>query len=130
KSMRSIGRYLQIRLFIGVTLILAFGSLILAGAMRFLDVREFDAALETKARTLATLIFRHRQAVEIDFADEYLPEFESESDTEYYQVQLFDGTRAENLNVPGSVELPVFLESVDEAVFHNITLPDGRNGRL
>lgn len=128
--MKSIGSYLKSRLFIGVTLVMAFGSLTLAIAMRSLDLREFDAALETKARTLSTLIFQHEKAIEIDFADEYLPEFERAENPEYFQVSLIDGVIVERSDRLGTNTLPVITDQDEPAVFRNLILPDGRRGRV
>ena len=89
--MRSIGHYLESRLYVGFTAVLVLGSLALAGAMRFLDVREFDAALKTQAEILSQFIFEHPGAIEVDFADEYLPEFERADAPGYFQVRFADG---------------------------------------
>ncbi len=128
--MRSIGNYLQSRLFIGLTIIVAFGSIILAIAMRALDLREFDAALETKARTLSTLIFQHPGAIEVDFADEFLPEFEQDKDKEYFLVRLFDGTVIEGSKDLDVSLLPLIADRLEKPGFQNLTLPDGRRGRF
>ena len=127
--MRSIGFYLQKRLFWGFTLVLAAGSVALAVAMRFLDVREFDAALKTKAETLSQLIFRHPQAIEVDFADEYLPEFEREENPDHFQVRFVDGTPIERSGRLGGFDLPFFPDRIGETVFRDVKLPDGRRGR-
>jgi hypothetical protein len=126
---RSIGFYLQKRLFWGSTLVLAAGSVALAMAMRFLDVREFDAALKTKAETLSQLIFRHPQDIEVDFADEYLPEFEREENPDYFQVRFVDGTPIERSGRLGGFDLPFFPDRLGEPVFRAVKLPDGRRGR-
>lgn len=128
--MRSIGHFIQSRLFVGMALTMMLGAILLAAAMRFLDIREFDAALTTKARTLSTLIFQHPNAIEVDFADEFLPEFERENDTEYYQVRLMDGAVVQRSDKLGDADLPILLDHPGEKVLHNLTLPDGRRGRM
>lgn len=125
----SIGAYLQKRLYGGFTLVLVFGLGTLAVVMHGLDVREFDAALLTKAQTLSQMIYRHPQGVEIDFADEYLPEFERSERPDYFQVRFSDGTVVKRSASLGTNDLPFAPDRPEAAVFRDLLLPDGSRGR-
>ncbi|MDD2520385.1 MAG: hypothetical protein PHR34_05485, partial [Kiritimatiellae bacterium] len=103
--MKSIRHYLHTRMVLGSFAILFAGSVILALMMRHLDIQEYDHALETKARTLATLVLREGRAIEVDFAGEYMPEFESVQDTEYFQFRLVDGMVIERSDMLGESDL-------------------------
>ena len=59
----------------GTSVMLAAASVILAAASHSWLIREFDRALETKARALATLVSREGRKIEVDFDADYMPEF-------------------------------------------------------
>jgi len=98
--------------------------------IRGLDIQEFDHALETKVRMLATLALREEHALEINFADEFMPEFEVSDNPEYFQFRLVDGTVIERSDLLGEGELPLLLDGTGGPEFMNFRLPDGRRGRL
>ena len=128
--MKSIRHYIRSRVFWGSSAVLSAGSLFLALAIRHLDVLEFDAAMETKARTLATLVLQDDRAIEVDFAGEFIPEFETEKDAEYFQFRLVDGSVIERSDMLGNRDLPFFPDATGSPVFRNLRLPDGRRGRF
>ena len=128
--MKSIRSYLRLRVIGGAFAILLAGSIVLALAIRHLDVQEFDATLETKARTFATLVLHDDRAIEVDFAGEFIPAFETEKDTQYFQFRLLDGTTIERSDMLGSRDLPFFPKATASPVFRNLRLPDGRRGRF
>ena len=128
--MRSIRRRLTLSLLVGSgLLVLALGliaSTVVARRLR----HEFDQSLLAKARALVTLTLQHRGEVEIDFADEFMPEFEAPSQPEYFELWLADGTLIERSRSLGSRDLPRFAELSNPAVYRDLRLPDGRPGRL
>lgn len=128
--MKSIRQYLRNRIIWGAAAILATGSILLALAIRHLDVLEFDATLEAKARTLATLVLREHRTIEVDFAGEFMPEFETAGNTEYFQFRLLDGSVIERSDMLGERDLPFLPHAVGAPVFDNLRLPDGRHGRF
>ncbi len=98
--------------------------------------RSFDEALTARASVLATLTKLWPEGVELDFADEFMPEFTNQDDPAFFQLQtqegrlielsesfLFDGVpEGATLDVAGPVSAePRLLDTV---------LPDGRRGRL
>ncbi|MDD8050218.1 MAG: ATP-binding protein [Verrucomicrobiota bacterium] len=128
--MKSIRQYLRNRIISGSAAILATGSVLIALAIRQLDILEFDATLEAKARMLATLVLREDRKIEVDFAGEFMPEFETGGDTEYFQLRLLDGSVIERSDMLGERNLPFLPHAVRTPVFRNLRLPDGRPGRF
>ena len=128
--MKSIRQYLRNRIIWGTAAILTTGGVLLALAIRHLDILEFDATLEAKARTLATLVLREHRTIEVDFAGEFMPEFETAGNTEYFQFRLLDGSVIERSDMLGDRDLPFLPHAVGVPVFDNLRLPDGRPGRF
>lgn len=128
--MRSMRRELVLRITVGTALMLLAASVFLGAVIRRLDMHEFDSGLEATARTLATLVLHDSGRLEVEFAGEYMPEFETEEEPEYFQFRLPDGTVIERSDRLGDQDLP-FLSSASELPrFLNLELPDGRQGRL
>lgn len=129
-ALQSIRRRLIVSLLAGsglLVLILGLGaSAVIARRLR----QEFDHSLLAKARALATLTKQLHEEVEIDFADELMPEFEAPSQPEYFQLWLADGTLLERSRSLGSRDLPRFEDLSGSARFRDLRLPDGRPGRL
>ncbi len=94
--------------------------------------REFDRALLAKARALVTLTKQDGRRVELDFADEFMPEFEARRRPEYFQVDLDDGRTLERSRslVRAGARLPRRDPPGAEPRFSDLVLPDGRAGRL
>ena len=128
--MKSIRRYLRSRILCGASAILIAGSVLLGLAIRHLDTREFDAALETKARMLATLVLRDNRTIEVNFAGEYMPEFERRRNPEYFQLRMPSGQVIERSGMLEGHDLPFLPVTTGKAVFMNLRLPDGRRGRF
>ena len=128
--MRSIRRELTTRLLGGALVMLLLAGVFLSMNLHSRIVLEFDRSLEAKARTLATLAVREGRGLEVDFAGEYMPEFEREHDAEYFQFWLQDGSLIERSDSLGEQDLPFSPSRVDTPFFRNTRLPDGRRGRL
>jgi len=127
---KSIRKYLYSRILWGSSVILVIGSVLLALAIRHLDIKEYDADLESKARTLATLVLREGREIEVNFAGEFMPEFETAENPEYFQVRLQDGSLIERSDMLGERDLPFFPDASGMPVFQDLQLPDGRRGRF
>jgi len=130
--MKSIQLYLRSRILWGSALILSIGSLVVALAIRNLDMNEFDEALLEKAQALATLVLREDHSVEISFAGEYMPEFERTENSEYFEFRLPDGTEIGRSASLGKHHMPFQAPdfNLDVPVFTNYIFPDGRKGRM
>ena len=105
---------------------------------------EYDVSLLAKARALVTLTEQDLEGVELDFADEFMPEFNAPESPEYFQLWLQDDTLErsnslgygeddtplENFEALAYHDLPRFSTSSGEPRFRDLMLPDGRSGRL
>ncbi|GAC16876.1 sensor histidine kinase [Aliiglaciecola lipolytica] len=93
---------------------------------------EFDRAMRTKANLLSTLVEEDFETIEFDFAGEFMPEFEGETDPEYYQLwrdnKIFE--RSDTLDLFAMKSLPLVELKVGKELINDITLPDGRSGRI
>ena len=128
--MISIRRRLIVSLLVGSgLLVLAVGlgaSTLMARRLR----QEFDQSLLAKARALVTLAKQERGEVEIDFADELMPEFEAPRRPEYFQLWLADGTVLERSRSLGRRDLPRSETLARSTIYCDLRLPDGRPGRM
>ena len=134
--MRSIRARLTAYLLGGIGLLVIAAGIVLAVNMaRWLE-REFDRALEAKARALVTLTKQEQGEVELDFADEFMPEFESRPDPYYFELWLDGETLLERSNSfdidakRSNSELPKEPGLSPATRFSDTVLPDGRPGRL
>lgn len=93
---------------------------------------EFDRAMVNKAGLLETLISEEPKEIEFNFADEFMPEFSGKNDPEYFQLwrdnKIFE--RSKTLNLFEKNELPQLDVALHKSSIINITLPDGRSGRM
>lgn len=93
---------------------------------------EFDRAMINKVGLLETLVEEEEDKVEFDFAGEFMPEFEGRDNPEYYQLWYEDVIfeRSDTLELFDVQDLPRFKVELYENRLVDITLPDGRKGRL
>lgn len=128
--MRSIRRHLVVSLLVGSgLLVLAVGLAASAAVARRLR-HEFDDSLLTKARALITLTEQRRGEVEINFADEFMPEFEAPRQPEYFQLWLAGGTVIERSHSLDDGDLPRSGDLTATPRYQDLRLPDGRPGRM
>jgi len=94
--------------------------------------QEFNQAMKAKVGMLQSLVNEDVEGVEFEFAGEYLPEFEGTSSPEYFQLWYKDSTfeKSDTLALYTINELPYSSIGLDEYSFQDITLPDGRTGRV
>ncbi len=128
--MNSIRRRLIGPLLLGSSLLILAAGLLLSSWISRRLLAELDHALLAKARALATLTGQEAGEVEIDFADEHMPEFSAPVEPEYFELWLADGTVLERSESLGSRDLPRFPRLAKEPRFRDVRLPDGRPGRL
>jgi signal transduction histidine kinase len=93
---------------------------------------QFDRAMVNKAGLLETLVSEAPEKIDFDFADEFMPEFSGVNDPEYFQLwrdnKVFE--RSETLKLFEDNELPRLAVALHKSSITNITLPDGRSGRM
>lgn len=91
---------------------------------------EYDLALLAKARALVTLTEQDEEGVELDFADEFMPEFEAAEVPDYFQLWFVDGSVLERSTSLAERDLAQISTRSTQAQFRDLSLPDGRHGRL
>ena len=126
----SIKRQTIVAVIAGSVLVLFAGSVFLDVMIGFELQKMFDAALLDKARALETLTEQDRTGVEFEFADEVMGEFEDENNPQFFQLWLNDNIVKERSHSLGSGNLPRLQTPLNQHSFADITLPDGRPGRL
>ncbi len=128
--MTSIRRELVVGLLIGLWLLVAAGSGVLYLSLRAVMIRQFDEALLTRARALASLVQQSAGGgFEFNFADESLPGFSRGSRPDYFEIRRPDGTVLERSRSLAGKELMPTTEDHPGPGFRNLVLPDGRAGR-
>lgn len=126
---RSIENHLRFLIIISVGLILLIANVILDYTVVHWLGAEYDRALHAKAKALVTLTKQEGNEVELDFADEFMPEFESPTNSEYFQLWLQDGTLLERSHSLDDLDLPYSKQYALDHRFNDMDLPDGRKGR-
>lgn len=96
--------------------------------------KEFDQNLSAKASVLMSLVEVDDGTVVFDFSGEFMPEFSAAEEPEYFQLWLNSQRALEKSNslkaLPTTADLPVTDFRSTREAFRNITLPDGRRGRM
>jgi two-component system sensor histidine kinase QseC len=92
--------------------------------------RDFDAALESKAAALATLVELDRGRLVMEFAEQPPAEFSRGERPAYYEA--WDSTGQVLIRSPrlGVSDFIRANPSVNDPDFHDVVLPDGRPGRM
>ncbi len=99
------------------------------GIARYLEAR-VDAALQTKASVMATLVHMDGEQLEFEFDDLLMPEYSRASMPEYFELRRADRSifeRSLSLARDG-VTKPMLDPGLDRIAW-DIELPDGRHGR-
>lgn len=128
--MRSLSKTITFSTILWVALILAIGQIVVDRVVENLLLSQFDIALESKARALVTLTKYDGTEVELDFADEFMSEFEALENPEYFELFLGNGNLLERSHSFDGYPASRFRDQIDEVLFSDLELPDGRAGRL
>lgn len=118
--------------------IIAAMIVVLAAAAIFLYVRVsaqvetvFDRALYDKAQAMISLTELDNEGVEFDFAEEdVMPEFRGGEDPQYYQLWVVGNQPMIKSPLLADSDLPRHGATLEQHRFADLTLPDGRRGRL
>jgi len=128
--MRTLRARLLIGTALGTGLVLSASALALYMVVRAALRAEFDEALGSKARSLAALVEQDRDAVELEFDDDSLPEFKPSQRAEYYQFWTSDGHVLARSSSLGRRDLERLGGQPGEPAYQTTVLPDGRPGRF
>lgn len=128
---KKLSRYISISISILLVSILLITDMAVDS---WIDV-EFDRAMTNKANLLTTLISEDSDEVhgiEFDFADEFMPEFSGNNDPEYFQLWLENKVfeRSKTLELFDVNDLAKTTVKLNQSTIIDITLPDGRSGRM
>jgi two-component system sensor histidine kinase QseC len=96
---------------------------------RNLLLHQFDEGLVEKAKTLATLATEEGGRLELNFADEYMPEYSRAEQPYCFQVWHADGRPLERSYSLGGADLPLLRGTLDQPARFEAELPDGRTLR-
>jgi two-component system heavy metal sensor histidine kinase CusS len=123
----------RVRLLIGTGLAMAvvlIGSfVVLSGLVRGAIRSGLDRSLETRVRSFAALLEVEGDAIDVEFAEVTLPEFEPSPRAQFFQVWRTDGPAVARSRSMGGADLPKLIGPEGEPVLRDLTLPDGRPGR-
>lgn len=128
--MKSIRLFLTWRLLVGTAALFVLGNAALYLTLRSRIVGQFDDALAAKARAFASMLVPGKDGIELEFKDEYLPEYGRRDRPEYFQVWIAGGgvvERSESMN--GDQNLPRHTGTLGSPLHWDMELPDGRPGR-
>lgn len=90
--------------------------------------REFDDSLATKVRSLAALVERDEDGVQVELPPNSFPEFNPSARAEYFQLWSGDDVVASSASLSGT-SLEKITGDFDVISYSVVTLPDGRRGR-
>lgn len=127
--MNTIRQRLTCRLFAGWTLVLIVGGSLAYGAMHAALTHQFDEILRAKAVNLSTIAEQRDGRIEMDPAEQFLREFDTNAGAGFFQIWNADGrvlVRSKSLR---NGNLPKRFGNLQTPVMWNMPLPDGRAGR-
>ncbi|MCP4765680.1 MAG: hypothetical protein GY875_05355 [Gammaproteobacteria bacterium] len=127
--MHSISKTITISTILSVGLILAAGQIVVDRIVSNWILQQFDDALEARARALVTLTKYDGIEVELDFADEFMPEFEAPENPDYFELYLGDGSLLEKSHSFDGHPEPLFSDQSIAVLIGDVILSDGRSGR-
>lgn len=125
----SIEKRLRLLIMGGVGTVLLAACLLLQYMVEKRLTGEYDRALAAKAEALVTLTKQFGSEVELDFADEFMPEFSAPENPEYFQLWLGDASVLERSRSLRRADLPRGGGGQSGRWYSNLMLPDGRKGR-
>ena len=128
--MTSIHSRLTIYIIAGMAVLLTVAGLTVDYLLRGQLETEFDRNLLAKAMTLVSLTEQEAGKVEFDFRDDFMPEFEASERAEFFELWHADGTLIERSPSLRDADLPSHRPSLDIPRYADVSLPDGRPGRM
>ncbi|MEI8648991.1 hypothetical protein P4S73_15690 [Paraglaciecola sp. Hal342] len=93
---------------------------------------EFNHAMKAKIGLLQTLVRQDIDGINFHFSGEYLPEFKGTESPEYFQLWHSNKAfkKSATLSLYKDNQLPLTAINLNEFVINDMTLPDGRSGRI
>lgn len=114
-------------------------SVVFALVMLIIDVvldnwvdKEFEQSLTSKASLLVALVSEDEKGVEFEFSGEFMPEFETQNNAEYFQLwrgnDVFEKSNSLGFQLDSSLPFVPLLEGKKKII--EARLPDGRDGLI
>ena len=129
--MYSIRKKLTLTIVIGMVLVLSVTTIFLYYLIARQVQSVFDSALLDRAHAMITLSeLDHEDGLEFEFTEGLMPEFESDIDAQYYQLWEHGTDPLVKSPSLGGEDLPRIDTLLGEHRFSDLTLVDGRSGRL
>lgn len=107
-KMYSIKSQLIITVVAGAAVVLITAAIFIDIMLGFQFQKMFDQALLDEAKALEILVEENQGAIEFEFADEIVPQYERAKDPHYFQIWLNGSTVFERSHSLGSNNLPQF----------------------
>ncbi|MBE3098175.1 MAG: sensor histidine kinase N-terminal domain-containing protein [Planctomycetes bacterium] len=89
----------------------------------------FEESLAGTARALAASVKQETKEIEVEFDEREMSEFHRPDRPDYFQLWGPDGAVLKRSTSLAAGDLPRLEGTLGAAVFHNLSLPDGRPGR-
>lgn len=128
--MRSIRSRLTIMLVTSMSVLLVGAGALMSSVLTSRLQDEFDQVLLGKVKLLMALIEDEGDTIDFDFSDDIMPEFSRSDRPDYFQLWLQSGRRIEKSPSLGAHDLPRSPGLDATLTSRNVTLPNGRHGRL
>ncbi len=129
KKNSSLRRDLWVRTLLVVLPIVTVGMIVHWLFERRLLEQQFHEALAEDARILATLVTRRGEELELEFADEFMPQYSQVEEPSYFQIWHPDGRPLERSFSLGGVDLPFRYGSPEKPERFSTSLPSGASVR-
>lgn len=132
-AVTSIRRHLNKTLCLAAALLLPLGGLSVYWTAKNLLIAQFDATLAAKAQALITAAEIDDEEFEIDFDVQAFAGFGKQSNEDYYQIWMADGSslqRSPSLGLSDLSHPSPGDHAVRHMTFAETLLPDGRSGRI
>ena len=121
----SLRAYLNTRLFGLIVPIALAGIAVHWRFERSLLQSQFDESLAERASTLATLVTVKQGRLELEFADEYMPQYSRPVHPSFFQVWHADGQSLERSYSLRGADLPFVAGTLEQPASFETVLPDG-----
>jgi len=130
KGTRSIRGSLTTSLIVGAGILTLVVALLLDFLITGFLTERFDTDMSNRAQALITLTKQYEGGIELDFAGEFMPEFEEPEGPEYFELWLPDGSLLERSESLEDRALPAPHTFTPVPLWREVQLAEGGRCRL
>jgi hypothetical protein len=124
---------IRLRLILGAAsataLVLAISGAAIYVSIRAWLLKEFDGALATQARALASMVEVKDSKLKLELDLSQFPEFQRREHPDYFELWTGNGQVAAKSPSLAASDLEPFRPAKDRSIPRPVVLPDGRRGR-